>query len=141
VVLDLRHNNGGTTDVAYDFLRPLARYEPLDRGGRLVVLIGPRSYSATMDLAGRLERDLGAVFVGWPTGGRPNGYSTERPFTLPYSGIRGTISATWHQDGKGGDDHRPWIAPDVAIWPTASDLAAGRDPVLETALELIAASR
>jgi len=138
-IVDLRHNNGGTTAVSFDFFRALVRYEPLQREGALAVLIGPRSYSATMDLAGRLERDLGAPFVGWPTGGRPNGYSTERAFRLPYSGISGTISARWHQDGMSGDDHRPWIAPDVSVWPSRADVLAGRDPVVEAALGLIVA--
>lgn len=80
---------------------------------------------------------MGARFVGWPTGGRPNTYSTERPFRLPYSGISGTISARWHQEGISGDDHRPWIAPEVAVWPTIADIASGRDPVLAAALRLI----
>jgi|CXWL01.1.fsa_nt_gi hypothetical protein len=133
-IVDVRHNNGGDVSLAYGFTRALDRYEPLQREGALVVLTGPRSYSATMDFTNRLQRDMGAVVVGWPTGGRPNVYSTERPFTLPYSRITGTISARWHQDGLSGDDMRPWIAPDIAVWPTGADLLAGRDPVLQAAL-------
>jgi hypothetical protein len=137
-IVDLRHNNGGTTAVSFAFIRALVRHEPLQLAGALAVLIGPRSYSATMDVAGRLEHDLDAPFVGWPTGGRPNTYSSERPFRLPYSGITGTVSERWHQNGLSGDDRRPWIAPDISVWPSWADVLAGRDPVLDAALGLIA---
>ena len=136
IILELRHNNGGNTPLVIQFLRAIDRYAPLQEEGAILVLIGPRSFSATMAMAGRLERDMNALFVGWPTGGRPNVYGTERPFTLPYSGITGTIPVRWHQDGMGGSDLRPWIPPDFAVWPSRADILAGRDPVLDQALEL-----
>lgn len=134
LIIDLRHNNGGDVNLVTGFLNAFHQYAPLHREAAVVVLIGPRTFSAAMGLAGALERDFDAVFIGWPTGGRPNVYATERPFRLPYSGITGIVSARWHQDGQSGDDARPWIAPDVAVWPTRADLAAGRDPVLDAAL-------
>lgn len=137
IIIDLRHNSGGNATLAYGFLREIDRHEPLRRPDAIVALIGPRSYSATMEFVGRLERDMGALFVGWPTGGRPNGYSSERTFELPYSEIRGSISARWHQDGASADDLRRWMPPDIAVWPTSDDIRAGRDPVLDAALELV----
>ena len=136
LILELRHNNGGDTDLVFKFLRGIDRYAPLQEDGAIIALIGPRSFSATMAMAGRLERDMNALFVGWPTGGRPSVWGTERPFTLPYSGITGTIPVMWHQDGMGGNDIRPWIPPDIAIWPTREDILRGHDPVLEQALKL-----
>lgn len=138
IIFDLRNNNGGNTTFTYDFLRAIDRYEALERDGSVIALIGPRSYSATMDVIGRLQNDMDAVLVGWPTGGRPNIYSTERPFTLPYSRISGSISVRWHQHGVSGNDIRPWFPPDIAVWPSRMDILAGRDPVLEKALELAA---
>ena len=136
ILIELRHNNGGNTPLVFQFLRAIDRYAPLQEPGAIIALIGPRSFSATMAMAGRLERDMNALFVGWPTGGRPSVYGTERPFALPYSGITGTIPVRWHQDGMGGNDTRPWIPPDFAVWPTWDDVLAGRDPVLDKALEL-----
>ena len=138
IILDLRHNNGGETRLVFPFLRTIDRHAPLEHEGAIIVLIGPRSFSATMAMAGRLERDMNALFVGWPTGGRPSVYGTERGFTLPYSDITGTIPIRWHQDGMSGNDVRPWIPPDYAVWPSRADILAGRDPVLDQALELAA---
>ena len=138
ILLELRHNNGGETDLVFPFLRAIDRYAPLQEDGAIIALIGPRSFSATMAMAGRLERDMNALFVGGPTGGRPSVWGTERPFALPYSGITGTIPVMWHRDGMSGNDIRPWIPPDIAVWPSRADILAGRDPVLEQALELAA---
>lgn len=138
IIIDLRHNNGGDNDFVFDFVRAIDRYVALERDGSIIVLIGPRTFSASMEVAGRLERDMNALFVGWPTGGRPNVYGTERPFRLPYAGISGTIPVQWRQDGMSGNDERPWIPPDYAVWPTLDDVLNGRDPVLDRALAVAA---
>jgi len=135
LVIDLRHNNGGNANHARDFVRALASFEPLSEPGRLFVLTGPRSFSATMYLVGALEQYLEPTLVGMPTGGRPNFYSTERTFRLPYSGVEGSISARMHIDGFSADDRRPWFPPDYVVWPTGADVRDGRDPLLELVLE------
>ena len=136
LVLDLRHNNGGNANLARDFVVSLLRHEPLSESGHLFVLIGPRSFSATMYLVGALEQYMDPTLIGWPTGGRPTVYSTERPFTLPYSGVAGSVSARQHIDGFSADDRRPAFLPDYLEWPTMADVQNGRDPLIERALEL-----
>jgi tetratricopeptide (TPR) repeat protein len=73
------------------------------------------------------------VFVGEPTGGRPNHYGDARRVTLPNSGLEVSISTLYWQDG-GPMDERPWVPPDIAVDVAGADYAAGRDPVLEAVL-------
>jgi len=134
LIIDLRHNNGGNANHAREFVRVLSSFEPFAEGGHLYVLIGPRSFSATMYLVGALEQYLDPVFIGRPTGGRPTGPSTERPFRLPYSGVTGSISARLQIDGFSADDHRPWFPPDHVVWPSGTDVRSGHDPVVEFVL-------
>jgi tetratricopeptide (TPR) repeat protein len=136
LILDLRHNNGGNANLARPLVRSLMNYPPLTEQGSLYVLTGPRSYSATMYLIGALEQYFNPIQIGRPTGGRPSFYSTERGFSLPYSGIEGSISARMHIDNFSADDHRPAFFPDYLIWPRGADVREGEDPVLDLAVEL-----
>lgn len=137
LVLDLRLNNGGDANEARGLVNELLRIPGIDAPGALAVLIGPRSFSATGYLLGMLEKHLDPVFVGWPSGCRPVGYSSERSFRLPYSGLSGSISYELRVDGGGTDDIRPAYFPHHLVWPSAEDLRQSRDPVLETALDAL----
>ncbi len=138
LILDLRLNNGGNGDFRWDLLHELSAYTPLREGGEIIVLTGPRTYSAAIMLAGDLQSKFNAVFIGLPSGGRPVNYSSETPFTLPNLKLSGSISQRLHVDGLSANDRRPFIRPDIVAWPSAEDLAAGRDPVLEAALDYLA---
>ncbi len=135
VIIDLRLNNGGNGNLRWGFIRHLMTYEPLQKDKSVYLLVGPRSYSATIMFANTMRSLFDVTFVGLPTGGRPVGYSTETPFTLPNSGLNGTISTRLHVDGLSANDQRPWIAPDIVAWPDGADWRAGRDSVFEAALE------
>ncbi len=111
------------------------RIPALTEAGALQVLIGPRTFSATGYLVGMLEKHLDPTFVGWPSGCRPVGPGSERPFRLHHSGLTGSISWELRIDGWGSDDQRPDFVSNRVVWPSGADLRAGRDPVLEAALE------
>lgn len=134
MILDLRRNNGGDANEARAFVDQLLRIPVLENPDTLLVLIGPRTFSATGYILGMLEKHREPTFIGWPSGCRPVFYSTERPFRLPYSGLTGSISNELRIDGFGTDDLRPAFFPHEVVWPTGEDLRQGRDPVLEAAL-------
>lgn len=136
LILDLRNNNGGDANLARPFVRELLSVDALANEGHLIVLIGPRSFSATTYLIGALEQYLEPIFVGRPTGGRPAFYSTERSYTLPYSRLRGSVSARQHIDGFSADDMRPAFFPDYVVWVRSTDMWNGHDPLLETAISI-----
>jgi hypothetical protein len=94
------------------------------------------TFSAAQTFASRIDQWTQAIFVGQPTGSRPNHYGNERKFELPNSGLRGTISSGWNQPVTSRDE-RATIAPDIAVPLRASDYFAGKDPALEEALKAV----
>lgn len=132
LVLDIRENSGGNLDLNGPIIRGIIRSR-FDRPGGLFVIIGDDTYSAAMHLAVMLERLAHPIFVGVPTGSRPNHYGDTRVLTLPRTGIEVEISELfWQQSDP--RDQRPWITPDLPATPTMRDRLDGRDGALEAAL-------
>ncbi len=130
LILDLRHNNGGNGYLNWPFVRELVRTQALDRPDSLFVITGRRTFSAAMLLSSMLESHTDAIFVGEPTGSRPQFYGEDTGFQLPYSGLMGSISSRRFQNRFISDDERPWIAPDIVAELEFDDLREGRDPAL-----------
>jgi len=136
LILDVRLNGGGNMSLNRPLIHHLIRCNQVNQWGKLFVIIGRHTFSAAMNLAVDLERHTRALFVGEPTGARPNHFGENADITLPHSGLRCTASALWWQYSSPRDD-RPWIAPDVpaALW--AADYAANRDPVLDAIMRYV----
>lgn len=132
LVLDLRLNRGGNGNFVPAIVRTLVKARPLDMDGRLFVLTGRATFSAAQFLVNDLERMTEAVFVGEPTGGKPNSYGDSRKIVLPNSGITVRVSILWWQEDE--RDHRPWTAPQVAADLSFADYRANRDPALAAVL-------
>jgi len=133
LILDIRLNGGGNMVLNRPLLHHLIRCDTINRWGRLFVVIGRRTFSAAMNLAVDLERHTRALFVGEPTGARPNHYGENADILLPQSGLRCTASALWWQYSAPHDD-RPWIVPDLPAPLWSTDYAANRDPAMEAIL-------
>jgi hypothetical protein len=93
------------------------------------VLAGRNTFSAAQVFANNLDRLTNAVFVGEPTGSRPNFVGEDTALRLPWSGYFGSISSRFHQTFN--NDERIWIAPDYPVALFESDYFAGKDPVLD----------
>lgn len=132
LVLDIRENSGGNLDLNGPIIRGIIRSR-FDRPGGLFVIIGDDTYSAAMHLAVMLERLAHPIFVGVPTGSRPNHYGDTRVLTLPRTGIEVEISELFWQQSDPRDG-RPWITPDLPATPTMRNRLDGRDGALEAAL-------
>ncbi|MDX1994532.1 MAG: hypothetical protein SF029_19275 [bacterium] len=132
VVIDLRYNGGGNSSVLRPFIRAIRERSALNQPGGLYVLIGERTFSSAMMNAIELDDDTSAMLLGEPTGGRPNAYGETRTFTLPNSGLEIQYSTTYFRSRPGSD--LDTVPPHVLIAPTYQDLLAGRDPVLEAAI-------
>lgn len=133
LILDVRLNGGGNNFFNRPFIHGLIRSDTKNRRGHTFILTGRNTFSAAQNLVTKLSHETEAVFVGEPTGGRPNHFGDARRITLPKSGLDVSISTLYWQDG-GPMDERPWVPPDIAVDTTGADYAAGRDPVLETIL-------
>lgn len=168
VIFDVRENGGGNSSVGYRILQHFnaeervvsrwstrqyrAAYRAWQRPhgvvtgtssvaasanpykGPVVLLTSARTYSAAEDFAVAF-RGIGAgTIVGEATGG-----STGQPvsFGLPGGGS-GRVCAKRDVFADGTEFVGVGIRPDIEAAPKRADVAAGRDPVLERALALIA---
>jgi hypothetical protein len=132
VVIDLRRNGGGNNMLTKPLHRSLVKSR-FNRPGGLYILIGPRTFSAAMNCATRLERETDALFVGEPTGGRPNHYGDARMLTGSATGVPYLVSTLRWVDSS-PFDARIWLLPDIPAPPTVADYLAGRDAALDAAL-------
>lgn len=139
VILDLRHNNGGTTQLYPELLRTLTAFSR-PAGRRVYVLIGRRSYSAAGNFVTDLERLVDPVFVGEATSECCNLYGDPTRVVLPYSGTRGELTAVRWQLSTPSDRRRE-MSPEVPVQLTAAAYFAGRDPAMEAIFRLIASRR
>jgi len=133
LVVDLRWNGGGDTFIAQSLLHQLIGCRKVNRHGALFVIIGRFTFSAAQNTATAIERETRAIFVGEPTGSRPNFVGESVPFTLPYSRVLANVSDLYWQTSWPTDD-RPWIAPDIYAPPTFEAYRANRDPAMEAIL-------
>jgi tetratricopeptide (TPR) repeat protein len=132
-VLDLRENGGGNSFYNRQVVRGIVKRPALDRPGGLFVVIGPRTFSAAMNLALDLEKWTNATFVGEPTGNATMFFGDHQPVKLPNSGITVNVSSLpWHPyDAR---DRRDFVAPSMYVPMTAKAFAENRDPVMDAIL-------
>jgi hypothetical protein len=133
VIIDVRWNTGGNTFLLIPVLRGLWDLG-LPGAPELVVIIGRRTFSAAQNFVSYLERFGNPIFVGEPTGSRPNAVGDHVEFILPHSGMRIAIGDLYWQAGW-PMDFRPWIAPHVYVPVTFRAFSENRDPALTTILE------
>jgi len=150
MILDLRFNIGGDERKTVEFTHDLP--DMLGPAGNLWILTGNATFSAAIITAARARHFLGdrAHIVGEPVGDHePFWTDGGPPLVLRNSGI-GIGHAYFKQDWADGC-HNPVecnplqflygvavgdLTPEVGIGWSFADYAAGRDTVLEKALEL-----
>ncbi len=154
LILDIRNNPGGFLHVAIgvtSLFLPDGKVVLIERwkdgrekvyksdGGGIakdipmVVLVNRGSASASEILAGALQDHGRATIIGERTLGKG---SVQQPFTLSDgSELRVTIAHWLTPNGR--EIHGYGIDPDIPVEVTEEDEAAGRDPVLERAIEYL----
>jgi C-terminal processing protease CtpA/Prc len=162
ILFDLRGNPGGSEAMLQSLLGTLFEHrikigdrvsrsstKPIETGhhfhkfdGKVAVLVDNQSASAAEVFARVIQLEKRGVIVGDRTSGsvmearlfphRTSG-STEDSF-LAY-GAEVTVSDLIMTDGYSLE--KRGVIPDVVIFPSASDLANGRDPALAKAAELL----
>lgn len=130
-ILDLRLNGGGDNTLTPIVVQNIIRREKLNQRGKFFVITGRDTQSAAQNLVNRLQRDTKAIFVGEPTGEKPNHYGDPQPFILPNSHIEVHISSTYWQDLDPADERR-WTGPDLAAELKSTDYTQNIDPAVRT---------
>ena len=135
LVIDLRWNGGGNTFLSQALLHHLIRNPEISRRGALFVIIGRLTFSAAQNTATAIGRETEPIFVGEPTGSRPNFNGETIPFELPYSKLRANVGDLFWQTSW-PEDHRTWIAPDIYAPPTFEAFRRNDDPAMDAILAL-----
>jgi len=133
LVIDMRWNGGGNTFLAQPLLHHLIACPAINRRGALFVIIGRLTYSAAQNTATAIDRETNAIFVGEPTGSRPNFIGENTEFELPYSKVRANVADLFWQTSWPWD-HRTWIAPDIYTPPTFEAFSRNEDPAMSAIL-------
>ncbi len=129
-VLDVRLNGGGNNYLNRPIIHGFIRSDKINQPGRLFTIIGRQTFSAAMNFVNAMKLNTHTLFVGEPTGARPNSYGDNAPVILPNSKIPVRLSTLWWQD-MDPRDTRDYQGPDLAADLTMADYQAGRDPALE----------
>jgi hypothetical protein len=129
LVIDVRQNRGGDfTKVRKRLMPGLKQNSLLRKPGGLFIITGRSTQSAAVVNTIDFRKEMNAIVVGEPTGGRPNGYSEHGEFKLPNSHL--VVSYSWKYY-KFQDQDTPAVMPDKLIEPDWQTYKAGRDTVME----------
>jgi tetratricopeptide (TPR) repeat protein len=139
LVIDVRLNNGGDFESMFVIVKSIVAFEKSRPDARLFVIIGRNTLSAAQNFVSMLDQLCDPIFVGEPTGSRPNHAGDDTELVLPYSGMMGSISCAYHQTNY--RDARQWIAPRIPIVLSSRAYFARKDPVMESVLLYIAERR
>jgi C-terminal processing protease CtpA/Prc len=130
-VIDLRENDGGDSSLAQPLITGIKQRATLNQRGHLFVIVGRGTFSSAILNALDLKNKTQAIFVGEPTGGKPNHYGEFQEFTLPNSRLRVGYSTKYFTYSQ---DDTPFFVPDVPVELSSADYFAGRDPMLDAIL-------
>ncbi len=106
--------------------------------GRLVVMTDRNNASGSTALMTVLRERDNTVFVGETTGGNPDGTTAGILFFLKLPNSDITVRVPWflHVPDSDVSYGGKGLEPDEAVRVSISDLVAGRDPILQRAIEL-----
>jgi tetratricopeptide (TPR) repeat protein len=134
LILDIRQNGGGDYNYTLPLTHAIIRSQKINQRGKLFTIIGRNTFSAALLFALDLERHTETIFVGEPTGGKPNNYGETGQFELPHSRLTGSVSMHYWQPAYPWDV-RAWIAPHYATELTSEDYRDNRDPAVTLILD------
>lgn len=130
-VIDIRNNSGGNNGTCQPFVNFISGNDKVNQHGKLFTVIGRQTFSAASYLTTKLEFNTNTIFIGEPTGAKPNHYGDNRPMVLPNSGFNVRLSSIlWNNSFP--FDTREFTEPEIKVDISAEDYFADRDPVLET---------
>lgn len=130
-VLDIRDNAGGSALVFRPLLQYLLDNKDLNQKGKLFVMVGRDTFSSAMFAACEM-RQTNAIFVGEPTGARPNHFGEVKTFKLPGSGLVVYHSTKYFTLEEKDSDT---FEPEIRIRYTAKDSFAAHDQALQAVFD------
>ena len=138
IVVDLRSNGGGSTNIIIPFLESLSDFISKNPETEIFIIAGRNTFSAGADCILDIKKvadNYGkspAVLIGEPTGGSPNCYGEVLSFELPNSKIKVSYSTKYY---KLTDDGALTITPDVELSPSVNDFKENKDVFMDYILK------
>lgn len=143
LIIDIRNNRGGNSYLNAPLINAIANNQQINQLGNLFILTNRRTFSAAINFAGNMEVKTRALFVGEKVGDSATFAGESGPqakFRLPNSRIVVSLSfSEWNTTYD--NDRRDAISLDIPVELSVKDLLAGRDPVLQAALDYKATPR
>jgi hypothetical protein len=124
----------GKTVVFADEPHPIGRHTPAF-DGPVCFIIGPGTFSSAVDLSDAVKTYHLGMLVGEETGGRPNSFGEIYEFRTPVTGFYASVSTALFVRANGDTTDHRGVLPDIEVRRSTTDIAAGRDPVLERAMQ------
>ncbi|MEM7454115.1 MAG: peptidase S41, partial [Planctomycetota bacterium] len=112
----------------------LSSHPDLNEHGRLFVIVGRGTFSSGLWAAYDMKK-TNAVFVGEPTGGKPNHLGEVKSVQLPSSGL--TLYYSTRDWVFLQDEDPAALEPEVRVEFLSSDYFAGKDAALEAVFEFV----
>ncbi len=130
-ILDLRFNTGGNGDILLPFVHELIKRDhSINRSGHFYTLVGRRSFSAAVMLAGELNNHTDVILVGEPAGAPLNFFGDNTALDLPNSGMQLWVSTRYWQYSR-WEDRSFFLPVEIPVEFSSSDYFAGIDPAIE----------
>ena len=129
LVIDLRNNGGGNSELFRGFLTWLSTFQRLNCNGKLFVIVGRDTFSSALLNTYLLKFDTAAIFLGEPTGGKPNCYGEVKYLSLNSSGLYIRYSTKYYE--LIDDNTLASFMPDVLCEVTFENYIRNSDPCLD----------
>jgi hypothetical protein len=131
VVLDMRNNQGGFSSILSPWIDWIESSR-FNQQGRLYVIVGRATFSAAMEATDWLHDRTNAIFVGEPTGAKPQFQLRRGDFPLPNFDIR----VSYSHGVESAKDSGPTLIPDIPTGLTFQQFRKGVDPALDAILAI-----
>jgi hypothetical protein len=129
LIIDLRNNFGGNSSLLDSFIDDINHCSKINKKGSIFVIIGRETFSSALLNALALKENTSAIFLGEPTGGKPNCYGEVQRFTLKNSKLIVCYSTKYYKTIE--DDNLPSFLPDINIALTIQNYINNEDPCLD----------
>lgn len=129
IVIDMRNNAGGNSELFEPFLLWLSKNEKFNQKGKLYCIVGRDTFSSALLNVYYLQFHTNAIFVGECTGGKPDCYGEVKYFKLKNSGLIIRYSTEYYSIIK--DDEIMFFAPSIKFNVTFKDYLNGHDQCME----------
>ncbi len=135
LVIDLRANSGGISEILNPFTDKLKIYLKENKNVKVYVLVGRKTFSSGIFAIFRIkEAAPEAIYIGEPSGGAIDHYGAVNNFKLTNSELPVNYSTKYFEFSKGYNykiSEMNAFIPEISLSPTIDDYINERDVVLE----------